>query len=118
MKEEENKNINTEHKRSVDQPNLSNNPRDYSSINKSNFIPSNNLDFLIRRLSNPRFLGSIHLKKEMNPNYRQLEDMLASEHELKLTRSIKNTIFNPLTKILIISAIIFNIFWFLSIYLL
>lgn len=108
MNEEENKNNHIQNEHS----------RDLSSLNRSNFIPSNNLDFLINRLSNPGFLGSIHLKKEMNPNYQQLENMLASEHELKLTRSIKNTIFNPLTKILIISAIIFNIFWFLSIYLL
>ncbi|MFX1281545.1 MAG: hypothetical protein ACFFA3_19505 [Promethearchaeota archaeon] len=108
MNEEENKNNHIQNEQS----------RDLSSLNKSNFIPSNNLDFLINQLSNPGFLGSIHLKKEMNPNYQQLENMLGSEHESKLTRSIKNTIFNPLTKILIISAIIFNIFWFLSIYLL
>ena len=92
--------------------------RDYSSINNSNFIPSNNIDFLVKRLSNPGFIGSIHLKKEMNPNYRQIESMLASEHEAKLTQSLRNTIFNPITKILIISAILFNIFWLLSKYLL
>ena len=118
MKEKENNKTTNESERSLDQSRTNGNLRDFSSLNKSSFIPSNHLDFLIKRLSNPGFLGSIHLKKEMNPNYRQIENVLASEHELKLTQSLKNTIFNPVTKILIILAIIFNIFWFLSIYLL
>lgn len=118
MKEVENNKITTKREGSFDQTSNIDSSRDLSSINNSNFVPSNNIDFLVKRLSNPGFLGSIHLKKEMNPNYRQIEDMLANEYESKLTQSLKNTIFNPVTKILIISAIVFNIFWFLSIYLL
>lgn len=83
-----------------------------SNFSKSRFIPSNNIDYLIRNLSNPKFLGSIHLKKEMNPNYNQVKDLIMSNNQAKLTKSLKSTIFNPLTKILIISAIIFNIIWF------
>jgi hypothetical protein len=90
--------------------------KEYSSVNRNNFIPFNNIPHLIRNLSNPKFLGSIHLKKEMNPNYNQVKDLLASEHEVNLTRSLKNTIFNPITKILIFIVILFNIFWFLAIY--
>ncbi|MHA2284099.1 MAG: hypothetical protein ACXAC5_24940 [Promethearchaeota archaeon] len=89
---------------------------EYSSVNRKNFIPFNNITHLINNLSNPKFLGSLHLKKEMNPNYHQVKDLLASEHELNLTRSLKNTIFNPITKVLILSAIIFNLVWFLAIY--
>ena len=93
------------------------NSEEYDYINRNKFTPSNNLDYIIKSLSNPRFLGSIHLKKEMNPNYHQVEKVLSSEHELKLTRSLKNSIFNPVTKFLIITAIIFNLVWLLSIYL-
>ena len=90
--------------------------KEYSSVNRKNFIPFNNIAHLINNISNPKFLGSIHLKKEMNPNYHQVKDLLANEHELNLTQSLKNTIFNPITKILILSAIIFNLIWFLTIY--
>ncbi len=89
-----------------------------NNADRSRFIPSNIMDYLIKNLSNPRFLGSIHLKKEMNPNYSQVKDLIASESELKLTKSLKSTIFNPLTKILIVAAVIFNILWFTLIYLL
>jgi hypothetical protein len=94
------------------------NSEDYDFINRSNFTPTNNLDYIIKGLSNPRFLGSIHLKKEMNPNFSQVKDLLAIENESNLTRSLKNTMFNPITKILIVSAIVFNLIWFLLVYLL
>ncbi|MHA1913215.1 MAG: hypothetical protein ACW986_16935 [Promethearchaeota archaeon] len=90
---------------------------DNGSLNRTSFIPSNNLTFLINNLSNPRFLGSIHLKKEMNPNYNQVKELIMSDNQVKLTKSLKSTIFNPLTKILIISTVIFNIFWFTLAYL-
>ena len=90
--------------------------KEYSSVNRKNLIPFNNMSHLINNLSNPKFLGSIHLKKEMIPNYHQVKDLIATERELNLTRSLKNTIFNPITKILILSAIIFNLIWFLTIY--
>jgi hypothetical protein len=88
----------------------------YGSLNRKNFIPHNNIANLINNLSNPKFLGSIHLKKEMNPNYHQVKDLLANEHETNLTHSLKNSMFNPITKILILSAIIFNLIWFLIVY--
>ena len=117
MNEKENDNNTMKNKRFSDQPRNLDTIREHDSMTRNSFVPSNNLDYLIKKISNPGFLGSIHLKKEMNPNYRQVENMLAIENELKLTRSLKNSIFNPVTKILIISAIIFNLIWFLSIYL-
>ncbi|MFX1345295.1 MAG: hypothetical protein ACFFBC_09935 [Promethearchaeota archaeon] len=117
MNEKEKDNITNKNKRFSDRLGNLDNSRELESIPRNSFIPSNNLDYLIKKLSNPEFLGSIHLKKEMNPNYQQVEKILSSEHELKLTRSLKNTIFNPVTKFLIISAIIFNLVWILSIYL-
>ena len=90
--------------------------KEYSSVNRNNLIPFNNISHLIKNISNPKFLGSIHLKKEMNPNYHQVKDLLANELELNLTQSLKNSIFNPITKILILSAIIFNLAWFLAVY--
>ncbi len=90
--------------------------KEYSLVNRNNLNPFNNVTNLINNLSNPKFVGSIHLKKEMNPNYHQIKDLLANEHELNLTHSLKNTMFNPITKILILSAIIFNLFWFLAVY--
>ncbi|MHA2391285.1 MAG: hypothetical protein ACXAEX_04895 [Promethearchaeota archaeon] len=115
---EENKKNSVEKKDPLNQTRFDNSPEEFSSANKSNFVPINNLKYLINNLSYPRFLGSIHLKKEMNPNYADLENMLVNEKELKLTKSLKNTIFNPITKILLISVIIFNLIWFLSMYLL
>jgi len=88
----------------------------YSSLNRKNLIPSNNIENIINNFSNPKFVGSIHLKKEMNPNYHQVKDLLANELELNLAHSIKNTMFNPITKILILSAIIFNLIWVLAVY--
>ena len=88
----------------------------YSSLNRKSLIPSNNIENIINNISNPKFVGSIHLKKEMNPNYHQVKDLLANELELNLTHTLKNTMFNPITKILILSAIIFNLIWFLAVY--
>jgi hypothetical protein len=98
-----------------DKKNLNEN-EEFNSVKGNKLIPFNNMTHLINNLSNPKFLGSMHLKKEMNPNYHQVKDLLANERELNLTRSLKNSIFNPITKILILSAIIFNIVWFLATY--
>ncbi|MFX1456209.1 MAG: hypothetical protein ACFFDB_12615 [Promethearchaeota archaeon] len=91
--------------------------KEYNLVNRNKLIPFNSITHIINNLLNPSFLGSIHLKKEYNPNYNQVKDLLADERELNLTRSLKNTIFNPITKILILSAIIFNLIWFLAVYL-
>ncbi|MFX1329274.1 MAG: hypothetical protein ACFE91_14185 [Promethearchaeota archaeon] len=87
-------------------------------INKNPQLSSNNLDNAIKNLSKPRFLGSIHLKQEPNANLYSVENLIESELKLKMTKSLKNTLLNPLTKILIILAILSNLFWLLFIYIL
>jgi len=85
------------------------------SINKKQQHYSNNLKNIISNLSNPRFLGSIHMKKELNPSSNLAENLIESESNLKIAKSLKNTLLNPVTKILIILAIVFNIIWLLLI---
>ncbi len=87
-------------------------------INKNSLLTSNNLDNIIKNLSKPRFLGSIHMKKETFTKSNLVENLVESELKSKMTNSIKNTLFNPVTKILIILAIIFNLFWLFFIYVL
>jgi len=88
-----------------------------SSLDKNNLLSSNTLQNLINQLWNPRFLGSIHLKKEATPNIASVDNLLGGELDLKITKSLKNAILNPVTKTLIILALIFNIIWYLLIYL-
>ena len=84
-------------------------------INKKKQLYSNNLGNMIKNLANPRFLGSIHMKKETSHNNNSVENLIESELKLKMTKSLKNTLLNPVTKILIILAIVFNLIWFLLI---
>jgi hypothetical protein len=79
---------------------------------KSSLLSSEALENSIKNLTNPRFLGSIHIKN-MSPtqNFSSVDSLLQGELELKINKSLKNTIFNPVTKILILSMIIFNILW-------
>ncbi|MFX0037444.1 MAG: hypothetical protein ACFE9I_17615 [Candidatus Hermodarchaeota archaeon] len=87
-------------------------------ISKNPLFTSNNLNNAIKNLSKPNFLGSIHLKQEPNVNLYSVENLIESELKLKMTKSLKNTLLNPLTKTLIILAILFNLFWLLFIYIL
>ena len=86
--------------------------KELPSINKKKQLYSNNLDNIIRNLSNPRFLGSIHMKKTIS-NRNSVENLIEDELKLKMTKTLKNTLVNPVTKILIILAIVFNLIWFL-----
>ncbi|MFX1364504.1 MAG: hypothetical protein ACFFCE_19520 [Promethearchaeota archaeon] len=87
-------------------------------IHKTPLLASNNLEYIIKNLSNPRFLGSIHMKKETMHNSNLVDNLVESELKSKMSHSIKNSLFNPVTKILILLALIFNIFWILFIYVL
>ena len=97
--------------------NESDNPDIFQRKGK-NLLRSDNLKYAIKNLTNPRFLGSIHLKNNINPNINPVENLIDKELDLKLSRSLKNSLLNPLTKTLIILAILFNLFWFLLIYIL
>jgi hypothetical protein len=72
----------------------------------------------INNLSKPRFLGSIHMNKELVSNFSSVENLLNSELEMKLNKSLKNTLFNPITKFLILLTIIFNLVWLILLYIL
>ncbi len=85
---------------------------------KSSLLPSNNMETIINNLSKPRFLGSIHMKNEARSNSNLVENLLENELKLKMTKSLKSTLFNPVTKILILLAIIFNLTWLFFIYIL
>ncbi|MFX1502264.1 MAG: hypothetical protein ACFFDH_14985 [Promethearchaeota archaeon] len=84
-------------------------------INKNKQLYSNYIDNIIKNLSNPRFLGSIHMKKGDSLKNNSVENLVESELKLKMTKSLKNTLLNPVTKVLIILAIVFNLIWFLLI---
>ncbi|MDX1798997.1 MAG: hypothetical protein R3255_10145 [Candidatus Lokiarchaeia archaeon] len=98
----------------TDYNNSSSNPdfNQLQSINKKKQLFSNHLNDVINSLTNPRFLGSIHMKKATSTN-NSLENLVENELQLKTTKALKNTLFNPVTKILIILAIVFNLLWFL-----
>ncbi|MHA1292736.1 MAG: hypothetical protein ACTSQJ_08735 [Promethearchaeota archaeon] len=87
--------------------------QEYQDINKIHLLSSKDLENSIKRLMYPGFLGSIHLnKRAMINNFHTVENLIKGELELKLTKSLKNTIFNPITKALILITLIFNILWF------
>lgn len=98
----------TDYKESADNAEFN----EFPTINKKKQFYSNHLDNIIRNLSTPRFLGSIHMKKTSSPN-NSIENLVENELDLKTTKVLKNTLFNPVTKTIIILAIVFNIVWFL-----
>ncbi len=87
-----------------------------NGLNKTstyNLLSSKQLEYQIKSLSAPKFLGSIHLQKEMalNSSILPIQNVLNNELESKLNKSLKSTIFNPVTKILIVITLLFNILW-------
>ena len=79
---------------------------------KLNLLSSEALSNKIKNITNPSFLGSIHMKTaHPTSNFSSVDNLLKGELELKLNKSLKNSMFNPLTKILILSMVIFNIIW-------
>jgi len=100
--------------------------KDITEINKNiegfgtkkiNLLSSEALDNSIKNLTSPRFLGSIHMKK-LNDTTKisTVESLLSGELELKVNKSLKNTLLNPITIALIFLMIIFNILWVLTVF--
>lgn len=79
---------------------------------KINLLSPKQIDSFIKNLSNPRFLGSIHMNKENMQHDSSIENLIKGELEHKVNDSLKSSMFNPITKALILIAIIFNILWF------
>ena len=93
---------------------------DFEKNNKKHLLSSNQLEKSIKNLSNPHFLGSIHLKNSNFVKFKsqnQIQNLLSGELELNVNKSLKNMLFNPITKVLVLSMIIFNLVWFLFLYL-
>ncbi len=86
-------------------------------IKSEGLFSSDALANSINNLSKPRFLGSIHMNKEFLSNFSSVENLLNGELEMKINKSLKNTLFNPITKILIIITIIFNLVWLFLLFL-
>lgn len=81
-------------------------------------ITSYDFNYLFKNLTKPNFLGSIHLKNNtMDYKVQPVKNLIQTQHELELTKSLKNTLFNPVTKFLILLAISFNLVWILFMYL-
>ena len=93
-----------------------NNDNNKKSENKP-FGSSDALNNSIRNLTKPHFLGSIHMNKELLNTFSSIENLLNGELEMKINKTLKNTLFNPITKILIILMILFNIMWLVLLFL-
>lgn len=90
--------------------------RDIGKMNADHLFTSKELDHNIKNLSAPRFLGSVHMKKNALTNISSTESLLNNELELKMSRSLKSMFFNPITKALILLMLIFNlvyVIWYL-----
>lgn len=87
--------------------------------NISSLLSSNQMENSIKSLSIPSFLGSLHMKNtNSNPNFSSVDNLLKGELELKLNKALKNTLLNPITKILIFAMILANLFWVIFFYIL
>jgi len=88
--------------------------KDYEDVinnNKLNTFSAHDPNQIFRMLSNPRFLGSYHMKKSILNNNKSINNLLKGNLELKYAKSLRNIVFNPLTITLIILAILFNFLW-------
>jgi Fe2+ transport system protein B len=84
-----------------------------------NLLSTEDLNNFIENLNKPNFLGSVHFNRDENSTRDTIEKQLInSVGTNKLSESIKSTLFNPITKVLILAWIVFNIFWLVFAYLL
>ena len=89
--------------------------KDYEDVinnSKLRFFPSMNYNKQLKRLNNPRFLGSYHIKEEIAPRYTSFKALMKGDLDVKYAKALRSTIVNPVTIALIIIALLFNILWF------
>ncbi|MFX0058523.1 MAG: hypothetical protein ACFE85_08915 [Candidatus Hodarchaeota archaeon] len=85
--------------------------------NRLDFLGSTNPNKIIKHLTTPRFLGSYHLKEDINPQFKSFERIIKGDFNLKSTKALRSIVFNPITITLILIAFVFNLFLlFLSIF--
>ena len=95
--------------------------REFEELGKKklNLFSSEALDNSIKNLTRPAFLGSFHMKNMYpNTNFSSIENILKGQLELKINKSLKNAVLNPITKVLIILMVVFNIVWIMLLFLL
>lgn len=95
-------------------PRIIANYEELMNSNRLNWINSNDPNNIMKQLKTPRFLGSYHLKQQVGSKFKPVDNLLQRNLRLKQEKSLKSTIFNPLTVGLMILALAFNLFWFLQ----
>ncbi len=91
------------------------NIKDYEDVlnnNKLHLFPASDYNSRLKSLTSPRFLGSYHMKEDMNPKYKTFNTLLKGDLEIKYSKALRSTLINPITIALIIIALVFNILWF------
>jgi hypothetical protein len=91
------------------------NIKDYEDIlnnNKLHLFPTSDYNSHLKTLTNPRFLGSYHMKEDTNPKYKSFNSLLKGDLEVKYSKALRSTLINPITIALIVIALIFNVLWF------
>ena len=97
------------------EPNKAHVIKDYEEVlnaSKLRFFPSMNYNKQLKRLNNPSFLGSYHLKEENTPRYNTFKTLMKGDLDVKYAKALRSTLVNPVTIALIIIALLFNILWF------
>ncbi|MFX1447051.1 MAG: hypothetical protein ACFFCG_02805 [Promethearchaeota archaeon] len=91
------------------------NIKDYEDIlnnNKLRLFPTIDYNSHLKSLITPRFLGSYHMKEQINPKYKTINTLLKGDLEVKYAKALRSTLINPVTIALIVIALIFNVLWF------
>ena len=89
--------------------------KDYEDVLNSNrlrLFPTSDYNSHLKSLTNPRFLGSYHLKEDTNPKYKTFSTLLKGDLEVKYAKALRSTIINPITIALIVIVLLFNVLWF------
>ncbi len=98
-----------------EEPKKGNFIKDYEDVlnsSKLRLFPSVNYNKQLKRLNNPQFLGSYHIKEENTPRYTTFNSLMKGDLDVKYAKALRSTIINPVTIALIIIALLFNILWF------
>jgi len=91
------------------------NLKDYEVVLNTNNLrlyPTSDYNSRLKSLTNPRFLGSYHMKEETNPRFKMLNTLMTGDLEVKYAKALRSTLLNPVTIALIIIALLFNVLWF------
>jgi hypothetical protein len=87
-----------------------------NKIGEKSLFSSDALANSIENITKPNFLGSIHMRREFLMNLSSVENLVSGELEMKINKSLKDSLFNPVTKILILLMITFNLIWLLFLF--